>query len=512
MKKTEYRAFNIAMPPPIIPIYDFLQEEMNSVLDDEDYRSKLQELDLTQHRGNTWKDMKNIFNPRVKTWKINNKAWYARILYENLRRELQSKEENIKIWNEYTSNANKINETLFNNLINKYNIYATRGRIESLVSSGKPPELTRYATFQLDYTISEKQMFRINPDNPYLYEIKIGNKPTDWVGYLINIPSSINSNFTGNLAKPRFLKRKSDGKYIGICSYEVAVNQNNFNNSRILGVDIGKVNLYSGIVLYKGEINSPQLLPSRKLCNLSKKLERLCEERNYLYLKNKRFEKYRVESKKQAERLEHYKNIRHKISNLTTCIARQIAYELVELAKEYKCKEIHIENLTWLKSQGKKWNHSEIFTKLEEVASLEGIKIVKVNAYNSSKENPITNEIGIADNRKIKFVDGTYIDRDLLASINLASRNKKDKKMQKVKKIKTPQKKRTRLIKSRKQEILNKIKNNRGVEIVAFRPRQIDIKTSIPWESLISQTVYTSCLKKGSSVTTCYRNYHLLQV
>lgn len=149
---------------------------------------------------------------------------------------------------------------------------------------------------------------------------------------------------------------------------------------------------------------------------------------------------------------------------------------------------------------------------MEEVASLEGIKIVKVNAYNSSKENPITNEIGIADNRKIKFVDGTYIDRDLLASINLASRNKKDKKMQKVKKIKTPQKKRTRLTKSRKQEILNKIKNNRGVEIVAFRPRQIDIKMSIPWKSLISQTVYTSCLKKGPSVTICYRNYHLLQV
>lgn len=512
MQKTEYRAFNIAIPPPIIPIYDFLQEELNSILNDEEYRSKLQGLDLTKHRGNTWKDMKNIFNPRVKTWRINNKAWYARILYENLRRELQSKEENINIWKEYIANANKIDETLFNNLINKYNIYATRGRIESLASSEKSPELTREATFQLDYTISEKHMFRVNSDNPYLYEIKIGNKPTDWVGYLINIPSSINQNFTGKLAKPRFIKRKSDGKYIGLCSYEVAINQNSYDNNRILGVDIGKVNLYSGIVLEKGEINSPQLLPSRKLCNLNKKLELLCEERNFLYLKNKRVEKYRIESKKQDARLEHYTNIRHKISNLTTCIARQIAYELVELAKDYKCKEIHIENLTWLKSQGKKWNHSEIFTKLGEVASLEGIKIVKVSAYKSSKENPITKEIGVADSRKIKFVGGTYIDRDLLASINLASRNKKNKEVQKVKNIKIPQKKRTRLTKSRKQEILNKIKNNRDVEIVAFRPRQIDIKTSIPWESLISQIVYTSCLKKGTSETSCYRNYHLLQV
>ena len=305
------------------------------------------------------------------------------------------------------------------------------------------------------------------------------------------------------------MKRKLDGKYIGICSYEVEVDELEKENTATLGVDIGRVNLYSAIVLNNGVISSPQLLPSRKLCNLNEKLKRLYNERDSLYLKNKRFEKYKVKSQKQERRITNYFEVRHKISNLTTQMAKLVAYEIVELAKEYKCKEIHIENLSWLESKGKKWNHSEVFTKIEEVASVAGIKVIRVNAFNSSRENPITKEVGIINNRKIKFIDGTYIDRDLLASINLASRNKKNKVNQKVKEIDIPQRKRTRLTKSRKQEILNRIKNKRDVEIVAFHPCQATILEEATWEDLTVQTVYTSCLTKKSCVSNRYKNNHL---
>lgn len=512
MEKTEFRAFNIAMPEPLIPIYDFLQSELNSILRNDIYRTQLKALDLTKHRGNISRDMKNIFTNRVQEWSINNRAWYARILYENIRRELQSKEDNIKIWNEYLLNDKQITQVLFTNLATKYNIYATRGRVKSIVDGNRVPELAREAVFQLDYTISEKQMFRVNKNNPYLFEIKVGNKPTDWIGYLVHIPKSINQNFTGKITKPRFIKRKSDGNYIGICSYEVEVDEISKENTAILGVDIGRINLYSAIVINNEIISSPQLLPSRKLCKLNEKLKRLTNEREFLYLKNKRFEQYKVESLKQDRRITNYFELRHKISNLTTQMANLVAYEIVELAKEYKCKEIHIENLAWLESQGRKWNHSEVFTKIEEVASVAGIKVIRVNACNSSRENPITKEVGIIDNRKIKFIDGTYIDRDLLASINLASRNKKNKVNQKVKELNIPQRKRTRLTKSRKQEILNRIKNKRDVEIVAFHPCQATILDEATWKDLMVQTVYTSCLTKGSFVSNRYKNYHLRQV
>ena len=512
MTKFEYRAFNIAMPEPLIPIYNFLQSELNAILDNNGYRTQLKELDLRKHKGNLWRDMRDIFLDRVNNWTINNKAWYARILYENIRRELQSKEENVKIWNEYLLNDRQISQELFTNLVEKYNIYATRGRVKNIVDGNKEPELAREATFQLDYTVSEKQMFMVNKHNPYLFEIKVGNKPTDWIGYLVNIPKSINPNFTGRITKPRFMKRKSDGNYIGICSYEVEVNELDKEYKSTLGVDIGRVNLYSAIVLKDGIISSPQLLPSRKLCNLNEKLGRLFIEREYLYLKNKRFEKYCIESVKQERRVTHYFRVRHKISNLTTTMASLVAYELVELAKEYKCKEIHVENLTWLESRGRKWNYSEVFAKIEEVASVAGIKVVRVNAFNSSKENPITKEVGLIANRNIKFIDGKYIDRDLLASINLAARNKKNKVKQKVKEINIPQRKRTRLSKSIKQEILNRVKNNRGVEIVAFQPGQAFILDEATWKSLIAHTVYTSCLTKRSFVSIGYKNYHLLHV
>ena len=512
MPKTEYRAFNIAMPEPLIPIYDFLQKELNVILSNDTYRIKLSELDLTKHRGNLSRDMHNIFKDRVKKWTINNKAWYARILYENIRRELQSKEEKIKIWDEYLLNNKQVNQDLFNNLALKHNIYATKGLVKNIADSNKKPELTKEAVFQLDYTASDKQMFRVNKDNPYLFEIKIGNKSTDWIGYLVNIPSSINPNFTGKITKPRFVKRKSDGNYIGICSYEVKVDELNEDSTSVLGVDIGKINLYSAIVLHEGVISSPQLLPSKRLCNLNKKLEKLNVQKEFLYTKNKRFEKYNIKSLKQERRVTNYFNVRHKISNLTTSIANLVAYELVELAKMYKCKEIHVENLSWLGSKARKWNHSEVFKKLEEVASIVGIKVIRVNTFNSSKEHPITKEIGVINDRNIVFVDGTYIDRDLLASINLAARNKRNKANQEVKSIHIPQKRRTKFTKSKKQEILNKIKANRNVEIVAFQPSQAFALSEATWKSLNAQVIYTSCLTKGSFVSKGYKYSYLWQV
>lgn len=190
-------------------------------------------------------------------------------------------------------------------------------------------------------------------------------------------------------------------------------------------------------------------------------------------------------------------------------MANQIAYELVELAKEYQCKEIHIETLSWLKSTGKKWNHSEIFQKIEEVATLEGIKVVKVDAYNSSKEHPITKEIGEVKNRKIQFVNGKYIDRDLLASINLALRNKKKKETNKIKEIKILQKKRKRLSKSRKKEILDTINKKSGVQIVAFRPSKVVEFSPTTWQNKNVRVVYTSCLTRNKTVTNRYKGIYL---
>lgn len=517
--KTEYRSFNIFMPEPLIPIYDFLQGELNSILSDDSCREKLSKIDLKKHKGNVWRDMRDFFKGRLKNWPINNKTWYSYILYENLRRELQSKKENTIIWDEYVLNNKSINFELFENLVSKHKIYATRGRIESIVSANTRPELAREAVFQLDYTISEKQMFRVSKYSPYLFEIKVGNKPTDWIGYCIKIPDTIRPSFTGKIAKPRFMKRKSDGKYIGICSYEVLIEEKEKTN-RVLGLDIGKVNPYLGVVIDDGLIVSSQLLPSNKLYKLSDKLNVLKKEKDLLYEKNIRFSKYGVKSLKNSRRESHYKAIRSKISNLTTYIASQIAFEVVALAEEYKCSEIHVENLSWLKSTGGKWNHSEVLEKIEEVAALKGIKLVKVSAYNSSKEHPISGEVGKDSNRDIVFLDGEYIDRDLLASINLALRDKNKKQKRDLKKLKVPQMSKTKPNKYKNKEKVDLINKNRANEIVLVQPYQADFTDKLSnlairfaiWKSLTAQVIYTSCINKHKDVSIGYTYDYLLQV
>ena len=63
MKKNKWLAFNIAMPEQLIPIYDFLQKELNEILSDEHCRNQIKSLDLSVHKGNVWMDAneKNIY-------------------------------------------------------------------------------------------------------------------------------------------------------------------------------------------------------------------------------------------------------------------------------------------------------------------------------------------------------------------------------------------------------------------------------------------------------------------
>ena len=51
-----------------------------------------------------------------------------------------------------------------------------------------------------------------------------------------------------------------------------------------------------------------------------------------------------------------------------------------------------------------------------------GIKVKRVYAYNTSKEHPITKEVGTLRDRTVEFAT-EKIDRDLLASINIAIRS-----------------------------------------------------------------------------------------
>jgi len=416
-KQVQWKSFNIRMPDELQPIYDFLQNELNFILSNDKTRAILNNVDLSKHRGDIWRDLRDNLKWRIKDWSLHNKTWHSYILFENLRRELQSKKEAIAIWNELVKNNFIIDEVLFDSL-HKLNIWATRSRIDNIKRGNKTPELARSAVFNLDYTISEKQFFRMKSNN--VCEIKI-NK-TDWIEYEIICPSSIDARFTGRIAKPRFTKRKRDSRYIGVCSYEYEVGDYDLED-KILGIDIGKIKLFSSVVMNKNGEFSNEFINTKRSQETEYKINRLYENKRILYNKIKSYEKLRLTNQPKYEVWKKlYSDIRTKITNTKDYQAKLLSSEVVKLALEQKCNTIHIENLAWLNSQGGKWNHAQIHSKIIEKASMYGIKVKRVYAYNTSKEHPITKEVGTLQDRTVEFAT-EKIDRDLLASINIAIRS-----------------------------------------------------------------------------------------
>ena len=465
-KQVQWKCFNINMPLELIPIYDFLQNELNFILSNDKTRAILDKIDLSKHRGDVWRELRDNLKFRIKDWPLHNKTWHSYILFENIRREIQSKQEAIIIWNELVKNDYNINEELFKSL-HKLNLYPTRSRIANIKRSNSMPELARSATFSLDYTISEKQFFRMKTNN--ICEIKIGKK--DWIEYEIVFPSSIDSRFTGVIAKPRFIKRKKDNQYIGICSYEYEVGNYDLED-KILGVDIGKVKLFSSIVVDREGNFSNEFINTKRSQETEYKINRLYENKQILYNKIKSYEELRLTNQHKYEVWKNlYSNITNKITNTKDYQAKLLSSEIVKLALEQKCKTIHIEDLSWLNSKGGKWNHSQIHSKIIEKASMYGIKVKRVSAFNTSKEHPITKEIGVVKDRIVEFTTGK-IDRDLLAAINIAIRSTNIKlKKSLSKRVKTKRIK----SKSNKKEIkekVNKIKGNG--QIVSFLTNVLD--------------------------------------
>ena len=465
-KQIQWKSFNINMPLELIPIYDFLQDELNFILSNDETRAILDNIDLSKLRGDVWRDLRDNLKWRIKDWPLHNKTWHSYILFENLRRELKSKQEAIAIWNELVKNNFNIDEALFNSL-HKLKLYPTRSRISNIKRSNSIPELARNAVFNLDYTISEKQFFRMKSNN--ICEIKVGKK--DWIEYEIVFPSSIDSRFTGEIAKPNFIKRKRDGKYIGICSYIYEVGDYELED-RILGIDIGKIKLFSSVVMDKNGEFSDEFINTKRSQETEYKINRLYENKQVLYNKIKSYEDLRLDNQHKYEVWKNlYSNITDKITNTKDYQAKLLSSEIVKLALEQKCKIIHIENLSWLNSQGGKWNHSQIHSKIIEKASMYGIKVKRVSAFNTSKEHPITKEVGTIQDRIVKFTTGK-IDRDLLAAINIAIRSTNIKLKKSL-----PKKAKTKRVKpkSNKKEIkekVNKIKGNG--QIVSFLTNVLD--------------------------------------
>ena len=516
-EKTEdlIRSFHIEMPVELIPIHQELQRVYNLILNDDTMRFiLLNKINYTVGTGEIWNQMGEFFKnfiyselqeevppskkeiekltaknkkkrkkyrPTTKIVdKIPYKSWFTRMIYENLRRTVESQRDKVEIFGVLKAHDFKIDKKLKDELYSM-NLYTTRGGLENLKDAGKPPELPRQASFVMDYSVYDKGMFlKDKTDNT---KMKFRYTKEDWLDLDIMLPLSIRLNMTGKLGQPSFYFK--NGQYVGDIRYYVRPYRQE-ESKNILGVDYGKKYVYSASVLYEDGTTSQQYLPSKRLQSLNVKKEKLMNEVSFIRDKIERVDPYLASLKtldttikKQENRLKNDLDNRQRIINIKEEEATLSAVELVEIAIQNKCNEIHIDYLKWLKSKGGKWNFSACQEKLTSIAELFGIEVVTVNTANSSQTHPITKEIGKEVKRDIVFSNGERIDRDFIASINHAKRNgftKKqkvlpEKEVKKINKRSHKKVKRTsnREIKRKKKEVLDK---KRDSEIVVFSPVQ----------------------------------------
>ena len=444
-KDIVFRMYKTKGPDLLLPLYNILQGELNRILSNSTYVKALSKIELkykdedgeerSKLNGMLWDEIDGIIGDSLRDKGLY--VWYIRILYHNIISLLKSRQEQIKIYEILKSNQYKIDSTLRDKLAQE-KLYPTNAYLEILANSKDMPVLPKRKTFILDFSVSDKQMFRIGK-NSNVYEIKIYNQKevkdnnleTGWISFEMYLPTYIREGFTGKTAKPQFYWDHNKEEFVCAIPCGIKKIPNEYEN--IMGVDLGKIKVYSATVVREDGTISDEYVPTEELQNLVDKLNRMNNHINSVYEKKKRSSKYGNFTDRQKRRELDYKRSRNKRTKLQFAIARLVAVEVVNIAIQEQCKEIHLENLSWVKSSGGKWNFAQVQACIEEVAELFSIKVVKVSAYNSSKTNPVTLEVGKISNRDVTFKNGQKVDRDQLAGLNLALREPKKVKQRKIK-------------------------------------------------------------------------------
>ena len=494
------RTIRTEMPSELIPVYILLDEIYNSILNNSTFINQLKTVDYSAKDGDVWKELAKILKTYIYS-KIGGtlpvKSWYARTIYKQLVKIFRTFNTQTTCYNAVV-NVEQITNDIIKDLRGQ-NINTTFGNLRRLKDTGQPPQLPTSGRFELDLSVSAENCVRDIKDNTKI-TIKYAKHKTLDLDY--TLPKNIRNNFNGTVSKPRFYKDKHDD-YLGAVTYYINRKPVKRVSDRILGVDLGKLKIYSAVVLFENGSTSQEYVPSRRLDNLCVKADILRLENHKYKIKNEKVKPYLTEKVwpetfvKYENRLNNKDNNRQKIVNIKEQIAWQAANEIVFTAIQNNCSEIHLDYLKWLGSKGGKWNYAAIQERVELIAELYGIDVRRVETANSSSTHPITGEKGKyttqkephqhksnkhkeksvvtqhhkraqASNRKVKFNNGEIIDRDQLAATNHASRGKIQHE---VKKINHRSSKRVRPA-SRKAEIherVEKIKKNnslKGTEII----------------------------------------------
>lgn len=431
----------------LLPIYQECQCAYDKALEDRKLLQKILNLPETMEKNGEIRkclmgDYFKMLREDMKKYtpeNVPNPSWYLRMIEYNLICLRDSLKERLAIYeclkaHRFDPFSPQVREELASK-----GIFASSSYLQNLARTRRCPDFPEHAAFRMDYAYSDRQMCRFDGESLELSIMTIPKKTADslgveaWTEFKLYLPPYIREQAAGKICKPLFFMNR-DGNLVCQIAYECRPETHEgFQN--VLGVDLGKVKPYSATVLYPDNTCSDEYIPSRELDRLSTKLDSLQAQIDANYEKSTRCKAYGIpdENPKQQARLENYSLARQKRTRIKEKAQWLIAEETVQIAVENQCREIHLEQLNWINNQGGKWDYSMTQKRIEEVAQLHGIAVVYVSCKNSSTNHPETGESGRQSGRNILFKDGTSVDRDQLAGLNLALRSKKETRTAKLK-------------------------------------------------------------------------------
>ena len=438
-----------------------------------------------EFRGHFTKKLAELINKDYLSWDLNNKAKYFRMFSLHLRQDFKSldyKQKITQILEKYDFNIQnaKIKKKIQDELA-KLNLYPTKQELMNICrchsnankrshsQRSDEPSNANPKVIPLDFTLGQDKQTIVQPNEkePVFYINFNGNwiwlNFTDKINKLPYFKNKIDRNNFVRFTKPKFVFNHEQNCWFIILTIESKVVFNESDKSTVTpqvtvaGVDIGQVKPYSAVlmdmtlnkqnVVESAKLVSRELVCSRETKRINEKLGEVKYHLSNIYRKldiyagiiknNKNPEFTQQILKKQEVLINEKRCLRRKRKELQKRKSYLATRDLIRQLNFFNVKKVNIERLNWVENTGGSWDFSQQQDILEQKAIEFGIKVTKIFAANTSKENPFTKKrlLGKPNpkTRMVQFFGKKYqIDRDILGAINVALRNKIDNKYNKI--------------------------------------------------------------------------------
>ena len=243
------------------------------------------------------------------------------------------------------------------------------------------------------------------------------------ISIYLRLPDNKSRFGDGKVCRPT-IRLNNKGQVVFDIAIEHEAQQRDTN--RIVGVDLGKVEPFVATVIDPDDKyrSAPYHVQYKgRLSSLVKKEKQRRDLASYLYERVDLCERYNRDQHAQVLRTE-AKRVSAKATRIKHEISQCIASQVVEIADKSDA-HLSLENLSWLDSQGGRWPHAEIQSRIEKTTKRYGLKVVKVSASNTSRT---CSRCGgkVSNNSKTRVgacnTCGFELNRDVSASREIALR------------------------------------------------------------------------------------------